>query len=65
MILFTLYVLFLTDIIFKKIMLLFINNYANIISRIRLLFIEITLEVPTLKVSLLMSTIYNFNFDIN
>ena len=65
MILFTLYVLFLLDIIKKKIMLLFINNYANIISRIRLLFIEITLEVPTLKVSLLMSTIYNFNFDIN
>ena len=65
MILFTLYVLFLLDIILKKIMLLFINNYANIISRIRLLFIEITLEVPTLKVSLLMSTIYNFNFDIN
>ena len=65
MILFTLYVLFLLDIIKKKFMLLFINNYANIISRIRLLFIEITLEVPTLKVSLLMSTIYNFYFDIN
>ena len=65
MILFTLYVLFLLDIIKKQFMLLFINNYANIISRIRLLFIEITLEVPTLKVSLLMSTIYNFNFDIN